>query len=111
MEIARRVLKIREPGGDRDVLVRIFAPVYEERRGWGCRYEIDWPDRLRSGRSGGFDTVQALEIALTLVGAELYASSYHEAGTLMFQQAGSGYGFPVPSTMRDMLIGDDAKYL
>jgi len=28
----------------------------------------------------------------------------------MFGAPGSGYGFPVATTMRDLLQGDDAKY-
>jgi hypothetical protein len=40
----------------------------------------------------------------------LYSSSYHRSGKLMFGAPGSGYGFPVATTMRDLLQGDDAKY-
>jgi hypothetical protein len=27
----------------------------------------------------------------------------------MFEEPGAGYGFPVPATMRDLLVGEDAK--
>jgi len=55
--------------------------------------------------------VQALEIALRLIGAQLYASTYHQEGTLVFGKPGAGYGFPVPVNMRDLLVGDDAEFL
>jgi hypothetical protein len=55
--------------------------------------------------------VQSLLIALQMIGAEIYASRYHEAGQLAWFERGRGYGFPVASNIRDLLIGDDAKYL
>ena len=54
--------------------------------------------------------MQALVLALQVIGAEVYSSSYHEAGTLYLQDPGKGYGFPVAPTLRDLLIGDDAKF-
>ena len=45
-----------------------------------------------------------------MIGADLYSSSYHRSGKLMFDASGGGYGFPVVTTMRDLLQGDDAKY-
>ena len=35
----------------------------------------------------------------------------HKSGRLMFDDTGSGYGFPVASSIRDLLIGDDRKYM
>jgi hypothetical protein len=40
----------------------------------------------------------------------LYASDYHENGQLMWTDEGLGYGFPVASTLRDLLVGDDARF-
>jgi hypothetical protein len=57
----------------------------------------------------GGDAVQALEIALKLIGAQLCASKYHQDGSLMFEMPGASYGFPVPASMRDLLGGEDAK--
>ncbi|MDB5588091.1 hypothetical protein ABIB57_000868 [Devosia sp. UYZn731] len=56
----------------------------------------------------GQDGVQALLIAMQKIGIELYSSSYHRAGNLMLDRPGSGYGFPVPPIMRDLLVGNDA---
>ena len=52
--------------------------------------------------------MQALYLALQVIGAELYTSDAHRAGELVWQQEGRGYGFPVPRGMEDLLIGDDA---
>ena len=35
----------------------------------------------------GFDSVQALVVALQMIGAELYSSSYHKSGKLMLGRA------------------------
>jgi hypothetical protein len=80
MPIATRTLKVRRPDGDVDVPVRIFAPEKDETRGWGCRFEIVWPNRTAEMTAGGGDAVQALEIAAEAIGAQLYASKYHEDG-------------------------------
>jgi len=51
------------------------------------------------------DSMQALIIAIKMIGADLYSSSYDRSGKLMFGVTGSGYGFPVVTTMRDLLQG------
>ena len=51
--------------------------------------------------AGGADSVQALDIALRMIGAEIYTSDYHKFGNLFFEAPSRGYGFPVPATMRD----------
>lgn len=109
MLIASRVLTVRDGETETKVPVRLFAPEPDV-RGFACRFEIDWPEGRLERAAYGIDSVQALWIALQMVGAELYTSAYHEAGTLMFEEPGRGYGFPVPANMRDMLVGDDARY-
>ena len=46
----------------------------------------------------GIDSVQAILLALQMIGADIYTSSYHKSGHLMFEEAGQGYGFPVPES-------------
>ncbi len=58
----------------------------------------------------GIDSVQAILLAFQMIGADLYTSSYHKSGQLIFQEPGQGYGFPVPENLRDLLIGNDRKY-
>lgn len=107
MIIATRALTLRRPGGDVAVTIRVFAP--EESDGaWNCRYEIGWPERPKAMIAAGEDAVQALLIALHMIGAELYTSDDHKSGQLVFYKPGAGYGFPVPSSIRDLLVGDDA---
>lgn len=109
MIVASRTLKLRRGAGDADVAVRIFTPRQGE-DSWSCDYEIGWPEGTRRGTANGFDSVQALLVALNFIGSELYTSDYHKAGSLAFAGSWKGYGFPVPQNLRDLLIGDDAKY-
>jgi hypothetical protein len=106
MMIATRVLKLRSGGKEIEIPIRLFAPQRGE-GGWFCRYEIDWPDNKRIRDAWGVDSVQAVVIGLQMIGADVYTSSYHKSGNLMFEGPARGYGFPVPSSLRDLLIGDD----
>ena len=109
MEIAYRRLVVSAPGGDIDVPIRLFQP--EDDNGmWVCRYEIGWPDRKRSYFGAGVDAVQALVHALLAIGAEIYASDYHKSGALRWYEPDRGYGFLLGNSLRDLLVGDDAKY-
>ena len=54
--------------------------------------------------------MQAVILALSMIGVIIYTSDYHESGNLSSGEQGRGYGFPVPHTVRDLLIGDDAKF-
>lgn len=107
--IATRTLKLHQDGVAHDISIRIFAPEHEA-GDWSCRWEIDWPDGTRKSAAHGNDSVQALELGLKMVGAVLYASAHHQAGRLSSGNSWHGYGFPVPNNIRDLLIGDDAKY-
>ena len=113
MLIASRTLTLRTDQGDKQVPIRIFAPVQHDPknpRAWSCRFEIDWPDKRKAMEGSGVDSVQALEMALSLIGTIIYTSSYHQAGDLFWEAPRQGYGFPVPQNIRDLLIGDGAKY-
>ncbi len=77
---------------------------------WTCCYEIGWPDGTRKMAATGFDALQAVHLAMQMIGAELYTSSYHEQGQLRWGEPGEGYGFPVAASIRDLLIGDDKRF-
>lgn len=111
MIIAERVLKMRAASSILDLPIRIFAPQRSAAGSWSCRYEIDWPDGKWSMDAGGVDSVQALSLALQMIGSELYTSGYHRSGDLYFDAPGRGYGFPVAATLRDRLVGDDRTFL
>ena len=106
MLIASRTLILRKPEGNIEVPVRIVAPE-PEGENWSCRFEVGWPDGTWNMAAGGVDAAQALHIALQLIGAQIYASDHHASGRLMWLEPGKGYGFPVPDSIRDLLIGDD----
>ena len=111
MMIARRLLKVRGSTGDTEVPVRLFMPEELESGDWSCRYEIDWPHAQWAHAAQGFDALQAIVLALQMIGAEIHASEYHKSGALFLDEPGQGYGFPVARSLRDLLTGDDAKYL
>lgn len=111
MIIASRTLKLRRSDLEIEIPISVFAPVCRNPGAWECRYDVGWPEGLRSYAGWGADSIQALVITLGMIGAELYSSSYHESGSLFWDKPGNGYGFPVAPTIRDLLVGDDAKYL
>jgi hypothetical protein len=109
MVIAERRLVLAHNGRSSNVAIRIHAP---EKKGsqWICRFEIGWPEETADRWGEGTDSMQALLIAVQMIGAEIYASRYHEAGQLSWLAEGRGYGFPVANMMRDLLVGDDKKF-
>ena len=111
MLIASRVLTLVEGEGNIKIQIRIFSPEKSPNGSWFCRYEVDWPGEQHKMEMGGVDSAQALVSALYAIGAEIYSSSYHSQGKLFLDKPGDGYGFPVVPTYRDLLQGDDAKYL
>lgn len=111
MIVGIRDLTLRDGSRDVKIQIRIHAPEQDSPGVWGCRYEVDWPGENRSVVAWGIDAIQALLIALGMVGAEIYSSNYHKSGNLFWIAPSKGYGFPVAPTIRDLLEGDDAKYL
>jgi hypothetical protein len=111
MVIASRTLTLRVRSGTIDVPIKMYAPECEKPGVWRCRYNIGWPDEAHSLAGYGVDSMQAIVITLGMIGAEIYSSNYHKSGDLWWDAPGNGYGFPVVPTLRDLLQGDDAKYL
>ena len=108
MLIAHRRLTISGPSDDMEVLVRLFQPEVDGGT-WICRYEIDWPSQKKSHFAAGIDSIQAIILALQMVGIEIYTSTYHKSGSLNWFEQSQGYGFPVTRNLRDLLIGDDVN--
>ena len=109
MVIATRVLKVRNATSEVQVPIRVCAPEQKD-NAWSCTYEIAWPEGVERREAWGVDSVQAVLLAFQMIGADLYSSNYHKAGQLVFEAAGKGYGFPVPSSLRPLLTGDDARF-
>lgn len=89
----------------------MFAPREARISGWECHFEIDWPDGVLKRFAAGHDSIQALELAMNMIGIHLYTSEAHETGSLVWERPGGGYGFPLTKNMRDLLVGDDKTYL
>lgn len=106
MPIATRKLVVRIEGRDVMLEIRLFKPVSDD-GAWSCRYEIDWPSGTKHGRAVGIDGIQAILLALQKIGIILYTSEHHKNAQLAWPAAKSGYGFPVPSNARDLLVGED----
>jgi hypothetical protein len=109
MIVAERILEWRGAQGAKPIHVKIFVP-QRTNQAWTCTYAIDWPDGEKEKTASGIDAMQALMIALQMIGSEIYTSRYQKDGSVTF--AGSnGCGFPVPPTLRHLLTQEDAKYL
>ncbi|PZU92419.1 MAG: hypothetical protein DI527_09775 [Chelatococcus sp.] len=107
MIILKRLLTYGVGPGAVEIPVTVDPPVKGE-QDWRCAYEIGWPGEPRRGFGYGVDATQAVLLALHGIGADLYTSDYHRSGLLRWERAGGGYGYPVPRTIRDLLVGDDA---
>ena len=110
MLIASRLLTLDVNGKTQRTEIRIFAPERGQHGDWSCRYEVDWPDGTYRKDIWGLDPVQALVLALQEIGDDIYCSEYHRAGTIRWEKAGDGYGFPVSSTTRDLMVGADRRF-
>ena len=111
MLIASRSLKLKTTAQVVDIGIRLFAPVQASDGSWLCRYEIDWPEGMLVMEVAGIDAMQAIVVALQMIGSEIYTSNYHKAGQLSWDSHTRGYGFPIASSLRDLMVGDDEKFL
>ncbi len=110
MIIGTRSLTLRDDDGDKEIQIRLHAPE-KAPVDWVCRFEIDWPEGRAERWGAGMDGIDAVLAALKLIGAEINASDYKKSGRLVWLAPGRGFGFPVPNNIRDLLEGDDARYL
>lgn len=108
MLIAERKLTLERDSAVQ-IPVRVFLP-RELSADWACRFTIGWPDEEFEMEVFGVDAFQALELALRTIGVMIYTSEHHKAGELMWLEAGDGYGFPITSSLRDLLVGGDKKF-
>ncbi|MEA2974962.1 MAG: hypothetical protein QOF19_482 [Alphaproteobacteria bacterium] len=110
MIVATRTLISNANGQKIEIPIRLYAP--EKAKGdWICRFEIGWPEGVIERWGLGIDAIQAMLIAMQMIAAQVYTSAYHKAGQLTWLERGGGYGFPVTNNMRDLLEGNDKKFL
>lgn len=107
--IGTRLLKVNLAGVETDLKISVAIP-QGSGTDWTCRFEIAWPGAPRNRVARGVDALQAAYLAQQMIGAELYASDYHRRGQLQWNKPGEGYGFPVPKTIRDLLVGEDKVF-
>lgn len=107
--IAFRVLTYAplDGGPDLAIPIRMFAPEEYKPGAFRCRFEIDWPEDPLKCYGAGMDEFQALDLTMKMIGLSIYNSPYHESSRLWLSQPGRGYAFPVLSSERELLIGDD----
>ena len=55
MLIGSREITLRNGGKDIKIPVRLFAPRMDATGPWECRYDIGWPEGLRSYAGWGAD--------------------------------------------------------
>ena len=72
---------------------------------WYCPYQKVGIGSGKVKRAAGVDPVQALAMALSMLGAELYCSQEYEAGRLSWDGGAveDDLGFPVPPNIQDVL--------
>jgi hypothetical protein len=107
MIIVSHQIFLKTDGGEIVIGIEVHKPEPGDRC-WTCRYEINWPEGRAARNAFGLDALQSLILALQMIGAEIYASAYHQKDRLHAYEKEQGYGFPIPSSLRDMLIGADA---
>ncbi len=101
--IATRELDIADSRAK--VIVGIGAPKkFPDSSDYYCPYEIRGLGNDKIRYAGGIDGIQALLLALQMVGAELYTSEEGKAGTLIWVGQ-HDLGFPVPDSISDMIPG------
>lgn len=110
MIIGTRNITIRSGNGGINVPINVYAPV-RNNTDWICRFDITWPNEKIEQWGTGEDGIEAIFHALKMIGALLYASDYHRQGRLHWLAPGAGFGFPVAKNIRDILEGDDKRYL
>jgi len=106
MVIASHEIFLQIENDEAVIAINIHKPEKQEKV-WACRYEIAWPEGARTFEAIGLDALQALVLALQMIGAEIYSSAYHREGRLRAYDSEKGYGFPVAAPLRDLLVGAD----
>lgn len=106
--VAQRSLVALVDGATAAVHVKIYAP-RPEGENWACIYEIGWPSATRRVQANGLDSVQALLLAMQMIGAELYARRPSGVSDLYWLEAGDGVGFPLPPSLRGQALGEDRQ--
>ena len=86
----------------KEVTVLLGKPEkFPDSEDWYCPYQIVGLGNGRVRYAAGIDTVQALGLALKMIGADLDTSKEAQAKELTWQ-GGDDLGFPVPNVLSDL---------
>lgn len=101
MQIATRVLDV---GGKRVTVVIGKPEKFPDAEDYYCPYQIVGLGNERVRYAGGVDAVQAMLLALKMIGTDLCTSPEAQAKQLTWQggQSPGDLGFPVPESVRDL---------
>src|SRR5690348_10271957 len=97
--IARRELCLVEPdGSESEVIVSIGRPQpFEDFKDYWVPYKISGGGIDKEFYAGGVDAIQALQLAMVGLGAELYALGRTMGGRLKWNVEEAFLGFPSPA--------------
>jgi len=96
--IAERYLSLSMNGEERQIRIALGRPYQEPDHAYFCPFKIIGLEAERARRAGGVDSIQAIQLALVMIGAEL--SRYSE---LLKWNGESSMGFP--ASIHDPAIG------
>ncbi len=109
-EIAVRSYALMENGRRTEVTVRLFRPEPDpDESTYRCRFLVEWPSKTQDLYACGVDAIQALLLALQMLGATIYTSQAVKEGRLVWHEPGGGFGLPVSRNIEDVLQGDDRR--
>ena len=99
VQVATRILDLN----GKEVAVMIGRPEkFPDGEDYYCPYQIVGMGGGQVRYAGGIDAVQALQLAIQMIGADLYSSQDARSGKLSWHAGSPGdLGFPVPNSMRD----------
>lgn len=102
MIIANREIVLAD---GKEVIVTIGKPEkFPDSEDYYCPYQIIGIGNEKVRYASGIDSIQALFLALKMIGADLYTSNEAKAGVLSWKGGEKGdLGFPVPDTLRDLV--------
>ena len=96
---------------DKKVTVIIGKPdKFPDSDDYYCPYQISGIGNGNIRYAGGIDGVQALLLALNMIGADLYTSEEYRVGILRWKGGEKGnLGFPVPEVLRELVRFESDK--
>jgi hypothetical protein len=96
--IARRTLYLVD-NKDKEIVVIIGKPnQFPDHQDYYCPYKITGLGDEKVRYAGGIDAIQAIQLAMVMIGAQLYTSNEAKTGHLRWEGDEEGnLGFPAPN--------------